>query len=91
MFLAVSHQVFEEAQVTKNLCYKLLSCIPAGTTRKKTLELQQKFNVLSEQFENRNPVFTANGYFEINYSLIAVVWTYMVTNLIISLTFKSRT
>lgn len=81
MFVAVCHQTFEEVQLTKNLCYKLSFNIP---------KKQDKLRILSEQIESRNLRFTADGYFVINYSLITAVWTYMVSNLIISLTFKNK-
>lgn len=89
MFVAACHQASDQAKTTKNLCYKLLLCIPVSANRKETQEIQQKLCILAEQFESRNPVFTADGYYEINYSLITAVWTYMVSNLIVSLTFKN--
>lgn len=90
MFIAVCHQSVHQAHVTRNLCYKLLLSIPYSARQKDIREMQRKLHVLGEQFENHNPAFTAAGFFEINYSLITAAWTYMVSNLIISLTFKGE-
>lgn len=85
MFQAVCHQSHGQARTTSDLCYKLSLHISASPNHD---DARQKLSILSEQFESRNPAFTAAGYFEINYSLITAVWTYMVSNLIISLTFN---
>lgn len=87
MFVAICHQASDEAKITKNLGYKMLLRVPVATNRKDTV---LKLKILSELYESRIPSFTGGGYFEINYSLIAGVWTYMVSNLILSLTFKTK-
>lgn len=90
MFIAICHQSARQAEITKDLCYKLMLAIPYSGRQKEMRDVERKLCILAEQFESYNPVFTAAGFFHINYSLITAVWTYMVTNLIISLTFKGE-
>lgn len=90
MFIAVCHQSVHQAQITKDLCYKFLLSMPHAANYKEVRDMQTKLHILGEQFQSHNPVFTAAGFFDINYTLIAAAWTYMVSNLIISLTFKGE-
>lgn len=88
MFIAVCHQSCRQAEITKDLCYKLL--VASRSFSGGGRDVERKLCILMEQFESHKPVFTASGFFNINYSLITAVWTYMVSNLIISLTFKGE-
>lgn len=91
MFIAVCHQSCRQAEITKDLCYKLLlASRSGGGGGGGRADVERKLCILMEQFESHKPVFTASGFFNINYSLITAVWTYMVSNLIISLTFKGE-
>lgn len=85
MFIAVCDQSCRQAEITKDLCYKLLLARSFSGR-----DVERKLCILMEQFESHKPVFTASGFFNINYSIITAVWTYMVSNLIISLTFKGE-
>lgn len=90
MFISACHQSYYQAAITKDLCYKLFLSRRFSPLNKEKIvrDIETKLCILMEHFESYKLAFTADGFFNINYSLITAVWTYMVSNLIISLTFK---